>query len=220
MSEIRPDEIEVTRGKQLQIKLQIAGGVIFAALSTVVAVVLSPIINASRIIGWGIAMFDPTSWIWIICFLLFGTMAGIISCVVGSFGLLIIDYTGIGPAFKFFATIPLIIIPFLILRLREKGVINSQKLKDPRRFAFTGVISIIVRIGVMLILNFLFFAIVWGIDTLAFVNLEVLGLGNITGVTALLIFTPIINLYSGVLDLVIPYFIVFVTRLDEKFEIW
>jgi len=221
MSEVKPGEIEGVRSKSSELILQLAGGAIFGALSTVMAVVLAPIINASRIVGWGIAMFDPTSWVWIICFLIFGTYAGLISCVTGSFGLLLIDPSGwIGPVFKFCATVPLIIIPLLILKLREKDITNSLKVKNPRKYVATGVISIVVRIGVMIGMNFLFFITVWGIDKLPYVSLEVLGLGDITGVTAVLIFTPIINLYAGALDLAVPYFLVFGSKLDEKFGFW
>jgi len=221
MSEAKPGEIESVRSKSSELILQLAGGAIFGALSTVMAVVLAPIINASRIAGWGIAMFDPTSWVWIICFLIFGTYAGLISCATGSFGLLLIDPSGwIGPVFKFCATVPLIIIPLLILKLREKDVTNSLKVKNPRKYVLTGVISIVVRIGAMIGLNFLFFVTVWGIENLPYVSLEVLGLGDITGVAAVLIFTPIINLYAGVLDLAVPYFLVFGPKLDEKFGFW
>jgi len=219
MSEIEPGEKKAVRSKKTQFTLQIAGGAIFGALSTVVAIILSPIINASRIEGWGIALFDPTSWIWIICFLTFGTISGIVSCITGSFGLLIIDITGIGPAFKFFATIPLIIIPNLIFRLRKKSVFTSQTLKKPKNYAVCGIISTTVRIGLMFILNFIFFATIWA-DFFEYMNLEVIGLANITGLSAILIFTPILNLYTSALDLVIPYFIVYGSKLDEKFEIW
>ena len=214
MSEIKLGEIEASRTKSTNLKIQIAGGAIFGALSAVMAFVISPVINASRIPGWGIAMFDPTSWIWVICFLIFGPIAGLISSVTGSFGLLLIDPSGwVGPIFKFFATIPLILIPYYIFKLKE-----SQKLKDPRMFAISGVVSIVVRIVAMIGLNLLFFATIW--DFLQFVNLGILGLGNISGLSAVLIFTPIINLFTSVLDLVIPYIVVFVSKLDEKFAIW
>lgn len=219
MSEVLPGETEAIRSKKSQFLIQLAGGAIFGALSTVVALLLSPIINASRIQGWGIALFDPTSWIWIICFLIFGIRAGIICSITGSFGLLIIDPTGIGPAFKFFATIPHIIIPYLILNWREKGVKTTQKLKDPKLYGLSGVISLAVRICAMLILNLIFVATIWA-DFFEYINLEVIGLANITGLSAILIFTPIINLCTGVLDLLVPYFLVFGTKLDEKFGLW
>ncbi|MFX1457111.1 MAG: hypothetical protein ACFFDB_17175 [Promethearchaeota archaeon] len=215
MSEMKPGEIQTVRNRKSQLTTQVAGGAIFGALSAVVAFVLSPLINASRIPGWLIAMFDPTSWVWIICFLIFGLYAGLLSCVTGSIGLLIIDPSGwVGPIFKFCATVPLIIIPYFLFKLKE-----SQKLKDPRKFVISGITSTAVRIVIMVPLNLLFFATIWS-DYFLFMNLEVIGFANITGLSAVLIFTPIINLYTSALDLVVPYLLVFLPKLDEKFEFW
>lgn len=215
MSEMKPGEFQTVRNRKSQLTTQVAGGAIFGALSAVVAFVLSPLINASRIPGWLIAMFDPTSWVWIICFLIFGLYAGLLSCVTGSIGLLIIDPSGwVGPIFKFCATVPLIIIPYFLFKLKE-----SQKLKDPRKFVISGITSTAVRIAIMVPLNLLFFATIWS-DYFLFMNLEVIGFANITGLSAVLIFTPIINLYTSALDLVVPYLLVFLPKLDEKFEFW
>ena len=213
MSEVKPGEVKTSRTKNTILKIQIAGGAIFGALSVVLAIVISPVINATRIPNWGIAMFDPTSWIWIICFMIFGPIGGLISSVTGSFGLLIIDPTGVGPIFKFFATIPLILIPYYIFKLKE-----SQKLKDPKMFAISGIVGIAVRILAMIGLNLLFFATIW--SGLQHVTLGIIGLGNISGLSAVLIFTTLINLYTSMLDLVVPYLIVFIPKLDEKFEFW
>ncbi len=205
MSEVKPGEKQVFRSKKSQLRLQLAGGAIFGALSTVIAIVLSPFINASRIAAlWGMALFDPTSWIWIICFLIFGPIAGIISSIVGSFGLLIIDPTGIGPAFKFTATIPLIIIPTLILKLWKQGTSNSKRLRDPKKYVLVGMISTAVRIGIMLIFNIIYILVLYGGIDIRFVIAAVI----------------IVNTYTSVLDLVVPYIVVFVPKLDEKFEIW
>jgi len=215
MSEVKSGEIEVVRSKRTNLIIQIAGGAIFGGLSAVVSFVLSPIINASRIPGWNIAMFDPTSWIWIICFLIFGPLAGLISCATGSVGLLIIDPSGwVGPVFKFTATIPLILIPYFVFKLKD-----SQKLKKPRNYVISGVASTAVRILAMLGLNLLFFMTIWS-AFFQFMSLEILGLGNITGLTAVLIFAPIINFYTSVLDLVVPYLLVFLPKIDEKFDFW
>jgi hypothetical protein len=52
------------------------------------------------------------------------------------------------------------------------------------------------------------------------ITLEFLGLPQITGMTAILIGAPLINAWQSLLDLVIPYLLVFTPKLDEKFEIW
>jgi hypothetical protein len=71
----------------------------------------------------------------------------------------------------------------------------------------------------MEILNILAFLTVFAgyIDS---VTLEFLGLPQISGMTAILIGAPLINTWQSVLDLLIPYLLVFTTKLHEKFEIW
>ena len=205
MSETQNGELKVVRNKRSQFTIKIAGGAIFGALSAVVAFVLSPIINASKISAlWGMALFDPTSWIWIICFLIFGPIAGVISTAVGSYGLWIIDLNPLGPVFKITATLPLIVIPTLILKLWKKNTLNSKKLKDVKNYVISGIISIVVRNGIMLIFNIVYILIAFGGIDLPFVIAAVL----------------IINTYTSVFDLVAPYLIVFVPKLDEKFEFW
>lgn len=215
MSDVKPGELEVKRSRSSQLTTHIAGGAIFGGLSTVVSFVLSPIINASRIPGWEIAMFDPTSWVWVICFLIFGVYAGLICCATGSIGLLLIDPSGwVGPLFKFCATVPLILIPYFIFKLKD-----SKKLKNPKNYIVSGIVSTTIRVVIMLGLNLLFFVTIWS-EFFEYMDLEIIGLGNITGLSAVLIFNPIINFYTSVLDLVVPYFLVFGSKIDEKFEFW
>jgi riboflavin transporter FmnP len=194
--------------------IQIAGAAIFGALSIVISALTTPIIP--RIPGWGMAIFDPVSIIWMACFLIFGPVAGILCCIIGAFGLLLFDPTGIGPIFKFSATIPLVIIPALILKLfkRRKGELNSPKLKDPKNFAFTGIIALITRIIIMIIANVIFF--------MFFANLFEWAQtpGSTEAWIFIIIFAIVVNAYQGVLDLIIPYLLVYKTNLDEKFEIW
>ncbi|MFX0029048.1 MAG: hypothetical protein ACFE8B_07555 [Candidatus Hermodarchaeota archaeon] len=215
MSDLKPGELEVERSKSTQLTMHIAGGAVFGGLSAVVSFVLSPIINASRIPGWEIAMFDPTSWVWVICFLIFGVYAGLLCCATGSIGLLLIDPSGwVGPLFKFCATVPLILIPYFIFKLKE-----SQKLKNPKNYVVSGLVSTAVRMVIMLGLNLLFFVTIWS-EFFEFMDLDIIGLGNITGLSAVLIFNPIINFYTSVLDLAVPYFLVYGSKIDEKFEFW
>lgn len=200
--------------------LEIAGAAIFGALSIVVSVVITPLIP--RVPGWFIAIVDPISIIWITCLLIFGVRSGLLCLAVGTIGLMPWDpYPLIGPPMKFSATFSLIIVSIIFLKLykQKEGIRNSQKLKEPRNYIIYGVLGTILRIIIMLFLNILVFLTVFA-DFLSFVNLEFLGLPNVSGWTAIFIGAPIINAYQSVIDLVIPYFIVFGLKLDTKFEIW
>ncbi|MHA1105425.1 MAG: hypothetical protein ACTSPN_06845 [Promethearchaeota archaeon] len=213
MSEIRERENVSVRSKSAQRNIQIVGGAVFGAVSIALTGILMNLINLTRIQGWGIAFFDPMSWIWMICFLLFGPLAGILSSVIGTFGLLIFDPTGIGSIFKFSATIPQIILPTLLLKLRNTGISNKDKLKNLKKYILVSLISIGARIGIMLIANITYLMILG-------VPIEYIELFGITGWMAVTIFVIIINSYAGALDLGIAYLVVYSSKLDEKFELW
>lgn len=223
--EKRPDEKEAKMSKSAQRTLKIAGAAIFGALSLIMSAFLTPIL--ARIPGWQIAIFDPISIVWITCFMIFGVEAGLMSLVIGAFGLLPFDPTAwLGPLMKFSATFSLLIVPIIVLKLykREEGTSNSKKLKDRKNFITCGILGTVLRCIVMLILNIVVFLTIFsGYE--AYVDLAFLGLPGITSWTAIVIGVIIINAYQSVLDLLIPYIIVYGAldyglKLDEKFEVW
>ncbi|TFF92364.1 MAG: hypothetical protein EU543_05560 [Promethearchaeota archaeon] len=199
--------------------LEVAGSAIFGALSIIIGAFLAP--SIPRIAGWFIAIVDPISIIWITSFLLFGVRAGIFTTLIGTIGLMPFDpTTWVGPLMKFSATMSTVIFAILVLRLYKRGdTRKSKKLKKPRNYIFYGALGLILRIFVMIALNVLIFTTIYSF-LLNTITLEFIGLPSITGMTAILIGAPLINLWQGILDLAIPYFIVFGLKLDEKFQIW
>ncbi|MFW9950704.1 MAG: hypothetical protein ACFFKA_11350 [Candidatus Thorarchaeota archaeon] len=196
------DEEKISRN--LNITLQIVGAALFGALSIVLSF-LSPFLPR---IPQGIAFFDPVSIAWMLCFLIFGPAAGLLCSGIGFLGLIPFDTSipVIGPLMKFSATIPLIIIPTLFLRLykRKEGILNQSKLKKPTNYVFTGLISIAVREVIMLLLNVAVYLSFFGP----------------TGIETWLIVIALINPLQSIWDLSVPYVLVFGTKLDKKFEIW
>ena len=214
------EEKESHMSKSSQLVLQISGAALFGALSLVVSILTTSILP--RIPGWGIAIIDPVSIIWIMCFLIFGTKAGILCCVIGTFGLMPFDsFAPIGPIMKFSATFALIIVPILFLKLykHEEGVRNSQKIKKMRNYVVYGIFGVLLRIGVMMIANYLLFITVLS-DYLAFMSLDFLGLPGVTSWTAVIIVVIFINAETSLWDLIIPYIVVFGFKIDQKFAIW
>jgi len=205
--EINDSEEKVARmAKNSQTIIQIAGAALFGALSIVLST-LAPILPRFPPV-YGIAYFDPVSITWMLCFLIFGPKSGILCSVIGFIGLIPFDESlpVIGPMMKLFATLPLILIPIILLNLhkREEGVLKSQTLKKPKNFIISGIIAVLVREFVMLFLNI----VVW----LSFFGSE----GLLTWLAVIAIINPI----QSVFDLGIPYIVVYGTRLDKKFELW
>ncbi len=223
-TEKRHDEFESARSKRTQYTLEIAGAAIFGALSLIISALTTPYLV--RVPGWGITVFEFIAIIWIACFYIFGPRAGVLSLIIGAFTLLPFDtnqYGWIGPVMKFAATIPLIIVPVIVLKLYKKDN-GSDVLKKPKNFAITGILSILLRCILMFLVNVIVFMIVTQ-GYVDFVNLEILGMPEINGWMAILIGSIIINTYQSVFDLVVPYLLVFGIKgyglkLDEKFEIW
>lgn len=190
--------------RNAQITVQIVGASLFGALSIVLSL-LAPILP--RFLG-GIAFFDPVSIAWILCFLIFGPYSGLLCSVIGFIGLIPFDlsFPIIGPFMKFAATIPLIIMPTLILKLykHQDDLFQKDKLKNVKNYLFTGLMSIIIRTIVMVFLNVIVYLVFFGRS----------------GLEAWLIVIIIINPIQSIWDLLIPYLLVFSTKLDQKFELW
>ncbi len=217
------EEQESFMSLRSRLTLQIVGAALFSALSIAIGALLTPTLtNLLRIPGWQIAIFDLISIVWVTCFFLFGEKAGILCCIIGALGLMPFDPSApIGPLMKLAATVSLIIVPILFLKLykKEAGMRKSQKLKNKRNIITYGLLGTALRIIVMVLLNLLVGLTIYS-PFLNTITLEFLGLPGVTGITAIIIGAPIINAWQSAIDLIIPYMLVFGTKLDQKYKIW
>lgn len=198
------EEKETFLAKRSRITVQLVGAAIFSALSLVVSLLVVPILPRTP---EGMAFFDPVSIIWMLCFLIFGPVAGLLCCVIGMFLLMPFDpFAPIGPLMKFAATVSLMIVPIVLLKLykREEGILKSKILKDRKKYVIYGLLGTGFRIVVMVILNIIVYLALFGEAGLAY----------------WIIIVIIVNTLQSLWDLLIPYLIVFGSKLDEKFEIW
>ncbi|MFX1293473.1 MAG: hypothetical protein ACFFD2_01250 [Promethearchaeota archaeon] len=184
-----------------------AGAAIFGALGAVIAFLTSPYLP--RVPGWGIAWIDPVSIIWVICFFIFGAAAGILCCFIGTVALMFVDpWVPIGPMMKLAATLPMILIPFIILKLKKKWNYASKTLKGKKIIPLT-IISIAVRLLVMFGANVLLFILVFG------------GIGSATplwgleGIWVILVVVVVINTLQSIWDILIPWLIVYPTNIYQ-----
>ena len=214
------DEKYTLMSSKTRLTLEVTGAALFGALSLVLSAFTTSIIP--RIPGWGIAIIDPVSILWICCFLIFGPKSGLLCCLIGTLALFPFDpFSPIGPLMKLSATISLIIIPILMLRLYKNSnqIRNSQKYKKLRNFILTGVLGTVLRIMVMMIFNVWLFMTLFS-SSIGFTTLGFVGLPNVNGWSAVIFGVIIINAETSVWDLVVPYLIVFGLKIDQKFEIW
>jgi riboflavin transporter FmnP len=194
------DEIESFFSRKIRVTIQIVGSAIFGALSLVLSLYVVPYLPRTP---QGFAYFDPVSIIWVTCFLIFGPLAGILCSIIGMVVLFPFDpFTPIGPIMKFFATFSMIIVIYIFKR--KNGGRLSQELKKPKTYLTFGALGLALRIIVMVILNIVVYLSFYGAVGLEF----------------WIIIVILLNSLTSIWDLLIPYLLVFTTKLDEKFEIW
>ena len=198
------EEKESHMSKSSQFVLQISGAALFSALSLILSLFVVPYLPRTP---EGFAYFDPVSIIWVTCFLIFGPLAGVLCCGIGSVILMPFDpFAPIGPLMKFSATFSLIIIPILLLKFskRKESIRKSQSLKNVRNYITYGLFGTSFRIIVMVILNIIVYLSFYGASGLEYWIVVVI----------------LLNALTSLWDLLIPYIIVFGAKLDAVFEIW
>jgi hypothetical protein len=180
-------------------KVALAG--IMASLSLAAAPIASVI---PRIPGWDIALFDPVSFFWIIAFLVGGIWVGMISVAAGTLGLFFFDPSGVGPIFKLLATLPMIVIPWLAVRFRGKDQ-GGIHLASPKLFSAAMIIGSFVRLIIMIPTNLVMVPILYGpIWTAEFIAT----------------YAIVLNLSQSLWDSLIPYFVVHLSPIFERFGMW
>ena len=199
------EEKESHMSKSSQFVLQISGAALFSALSLILSLFVVPYLPRTP---EGFAYFDPVSIIWVTCFLIFGPLAGVLCCGIGSLMLMPFDpFFPIGPLMKFSATFSLIIIPIILLKFtkRKESIRKSQSLKKGKNYIIYGLFGTGFRIFVMVILN------IWVYNLMGFPP---------SGLQLWILVVILLNALTSLWDLLLPYLIVFGTKLDAKFEIW
>ncbi len=180
---------------------RIAVGAVLAAVSIAVAPSVGFI---GRIAGWGIALFDHVSIFWMVAFLIGGPLVGSISLVAGGIALFPFDpYAPFGPIFKMLATMPMMLVPWYGVR-RLKNPVGGEALSKPRFYATLMVMAVLLRLAIMVPVNIVYIALF--LPSFSF--------------EMLITFGVLLNVLQGTWDALIPFVLVYPTRLFENFKLW
>ncbi|MGQ4910815.1 MAG: hypothetical protein ACP6KW_01465 [Candidatus Thorarchaeota archaeon] len=182
---------------------QIVVASVLAALSIAIA---PSALMIQRVAGWGIALFDPVSLFWIAAFLIGGFKVGFVSMLAGTMGLFAYDPTGIGPVFKFLATLPMMAVPWYGAR-KLRSEVGGEALSRPKFFFTLMALAFLVRLGLMLVANFIY----WGFI------LPSLGPAEIVYIVTVVLS---INTVQSVGDSLVPFLVVYPTGLFKHFRMW
>ncbi len=177
-----------------------------AAVLASLSVAMAPTAAFLPRLPWGIALFDPSSLFWLVAFLVGGPEVGLLCMAAGSIGLMYFDPTGVGVFFKVAATMPMILVPWLGLRLSAKGT-SGDALGRPRTYVVLMAAAYLVRVTVMVFVN-----VVIGPVLVPFL-LQV-------PVTEIIWVTVFVNTVQSVFDSLIPFIIVHPTTVFRHFRMW
>lgn len=182
------------------------------ALFSTIALVMDLIPNLR--VPWGMKV-DLVGTIWVLSYFLNGLISALMVSTITTFGMIVLGSSGyIGPIMKFVATIPMFLIPEIIISLpffkdKHSDLLGRWELLLASLFLANG-----VRILVTSALNlYVAIPIWWGIPPK-----EVLG--RFGGVIGFFAFIVSLNLLQGVVDIIVPWFIGYKMRLVERFGTW
>jgi len=122
----------------------------------------------------------------------------------GTFGLFFYDPTGVGPIFKFLATAPMIVVPWLAAR-KLGGQSGGKYLAEHKAYAGSMFVAFLVRLGLMIPLNL--------------VVVPILFPGFFTA-EGIIIYTLILNTIQSFWDALIPYVVAYKTPVYDNFGMW
>ena len=202
VEEMESQDFELTEVSERSTRVkQAALAAIMAALSLASAPIASVI---PRIPGWDIALFDPTSFFWIIAFLVGGYFVGLVTVFAGTVGLFFFDPSGVGPLFKILATLPMIIIPWLMVRFATEDR-EGKRLSAPLFYIMAMFAGTLLRLLIMVPTNLVMVPLLYG---------------PIWPAEFIITYTLVLNLSQSLWDALIPYLIVHKTQIFEKFGMW
>jgi riboflavin transporter FmnP len=214
MDEPEVQQRVVKQDKNTKFLIKLVGGAIFAAISLVVSLLTTAYLPR---VQWGLALIDPVSIVWILSFFIFGYEAGIITSILGMFLLMPFDaFAPVGEIMKFTATIPLIMIPWIMDKLRKQAH-TSESVLLKKNLMINWIIAVVVRVVLMILLNYLVMITIYS----AFFDpnvqtLEFLGLPVITGWTAIIITVIVLNVLQSVWDYFISYGVTLLVRAGQE----
>ncbi|MFQ6084901.1 MAG: hypothetical protein ACE5OY_01345 [Candidatus Bathyarchaeia archaeon] len=131
---------------------QIAASSVFGALS--ILFIFVPDIR----LPWGMAVLDFIAVPWLIAFLMFGLKTGALTSLIGFMGIALLSeepVPWIGATMKFSATIPLIVIPALLLKF-SKSSYEGRVMMSKTTFIPLMALAILVRCLLTIFLNYFF----------------------------------------------------------------
>lgn len=184
-----------------------------AILSTLA--IIAEIIPSLRV-PWGMKI-DFVGVIWVLAFFLYGSSQALCVSIITT--IFIAGYSPtafIGAAMKFLATVPMFLVPATFRYLPISSEKTSKVFNSILAITAAGILAILTRVIVSSAANYY-----WAIPVFFGMPSEVVlqkMFGN--SIWAFIAFVAGMNVFQGVVDIVVPWFLVFKGRLGRYFGTW
>jgi len=177
--------------------------------------ILFEIIPSFRVF-WGMKI-DFVGTVWVLAFFLFGLTEALCISVITTTFIIIYSPTGlVGAIMKFIATVPMFLIPALLLYSPFFSEKTSKTLSKASVISVMGVLAIFIRVGVCSVVNYYWAIPLWLGKPSDIVLKEFFG-GSIL---AFIVWVASMNVFQGIIDILVPWFLAFKIKLTRYFGTW
>jgi len=167
-------------------------------------------------VPWGMKL-DFVGVIWVLAFFLYGLSHALCVSIITTIFILGYSPTAfVGAAMKFIATVPMFLIPAAFRYLPIFSERASKVFNSILVITAVGTLAILVRVIACSVANYY-----WAIPLFLGMPSEVVlqkMFGN--SIWAFIAFVAGMNVFQGVVDMVVPWFLVFKGRLGRYFGTW
>jgi riboflavin transporter FmnP len=177
--------------------------------------IIAEIIPSFRVF-WGMKI-DFVGVVWVLAFFLYGTAEALyVSTIATIFILGYSPTTFVGATMKFIATVPMFLVPGVLLRLPLSSEKSSNVFNRVLVMSTAGFLAILVRVIACSIANYY-----WAIPLFLGMPSDVVlqtRFGN--SIWVFVVFVASMNVLQGIIDILAPWFLAFRLGLREHFGTW
>jgi len=177
--------------------------------------IIAEIIPSFRVF-WGMKI-DFVGVVWVLAFFLYGTAEALYVSIIAT--IFILGYsptTFVGATMKFIATVPMFLVPGVLLRLPLSSEKSSNVFNRVLVMSTAGFLAILVRVIACSIANYY-----WAIPLFLGMPSDVVlqtRFGN--SIWVFVVFVASMNVLQGIIDILAPWFLAFRLGLREHFGTW
>ncbi|MCJ7631990.1 hypothetical protein MUP77_06305 [Candidatus Bathyarchaeota archaeon] len=163
---------------------------------------------------WGMKI-DLVGAIWVLSFFLYGWKSALGVSTVVSIYIAMFSPTGyVGALMKFIATIPMFLVPTLIIHLPFFSKKESKVFSSIMVIIAMTVLASLARLLIATTVNLYWAIPIWWVTTPDQV------LTRLGGLWPLVIFVASLNIVQGIVDILIPWMLAFKLNLSKHFGVW